>query len=148
MRWLMVLVVFVTTAMVSGQSSSSIPSHAADEQTIRGLNLKWLKAFDDGNANLLDQMEGDDFTVSGHFGNHTKQEQLQMVRSLKEKLSPPTRKIENQQFRFYGDTALVTETDYASSSDGSSTNMTTTLWVRRDGVWKVVHLHFTPLDTK
>jgi ketosteroid isomerase-like protein len=71
-----------------------------------------------------------------------------MVRSLKEKLPPATRKIENQQFRFYGDTALVTETDYASSSDGSSTNMTTTLWVRRDGVWKVVHLHFTPLDTK
>jgi ketosteroid isomerase-like protein len=147
MRWLMVLVVFVAATTVSGQSSSTT-SPAADEQTIRELNVKWLKAFDDGDANLLNHMEGDDFTVSGRFGNHTKQEQLEMVRGRKEKWPPATRKIENQKFRFYGDTALVTETDYASSSDGNSTNMTTTLWVRRDGVWKVVHLHFTSLDTK
>lgn len=81
---------------------------ASDEQAIRQLQDEWLKAYDAGDVKALDRIEGHDFTVAGEFGESTKQQQLDRIQRRAEKSQAVTRKIENQQFRFYGEVALVT----------------------------------------
>ena len=144
---ILVAAVFVGGAAVftQGQNASPASKVAADRETVRELNEKCLHAYDIGDAKTLDQMEGDDFTISGEFGEVTKQQHLARVRESGGVSSPVIRKFDNQQFRFYGDAVLVTEVDRASSTGGSSAYASTTLWVRQADTWKLVHLHYSDL---
>jgi hypothetical protein len=91
-------------------------------------------------------MESEDFTISGDFGEITKQQHLTRVRKNGGVPAPVIRKFDNQQFRFYGDVVLVTEVDRTSSTGGSSAYESTTLWVRQGDTWKLVHLHYSELS--
>lgn len=132
-----------------GQNVPLETKHSSEEQTLRRLNNEWLKAYDTGDVQALDRIESEDFTASGEFGVRTKQQQLEGIRHRPEKRQEVTRRIDNQEFRFYGDVALVTETDHASSGEGPYDDFQSTeLWVRLGGAWKVVHLHYSRLDKK
>ena len=121
---------------------------AKDEQSIRQLNEECLKAHDAADVATLDRIEDADFTVAGDFGVVTKQQQLEKVRQRSTKSEVITRKIEPQHFRFYGDIALVTETDRPTTKDGTFAYQSTEVWVRRCNEWKLAHLHYSQLDEK
>ena len=148
MKWATLLAVAIILAVAAEQRSSSATSHAVDEQTIRQLNEECLKAHDIGDVATLDRIEGTDFTLSGDFGVINKQQHLEHHRQRANKSEVISRKIDPQQFRFYGDVALVIETDRPTTKDGTFAFQSTEVWVRREGSWKLVHLHYSQLDEK
>jgi len=151
MKWVLVSLLLVSPTSANGQGvppSTGQANHTNDEQVIGHLNLQWLNAYDAGDVAALDRIENDDFTVASDFGEVTKQQQLEEVRHRSGKPEASSRRVDNQQFRFYGDVALVTEVDRNTSAEGTSVFQSTTLWVRRGGVWRVVHLHYSSLPKK
>jgi len=144
-----VLALFILWAFAL-PASNLLPSagHSDDEQAIRRLNEECLKAHDIGDVATLDRIEDNDFTLSGDFGVVSKQQQLDQVRHRTTKTEVVTRKIDPQLFRFYDNVALVTETDRPMTADGTFAFQSTEVWVRRGDSWKLVHLHYSPLDEK
>jgi hypothetical protein len=91
-------------------------------------------------------VESDDFTVSGDFGVANKQQHLDRTRKRGPYSFAVDRKIEDQQFRFYGEVALLTEVDRASTKGGgSSSYQSTSVWIRQGETWRVAHLHYSEL---
>jgi hypothetical protein len=130
---------------------ASVPDatgHGDDERTIRQLNEECLHAHDLGDVATLDRIEGADFTLSGDFGVVSKQQQLDKVRHRTTKTEVITRKIDPQQFRFYDNVALVTETDRPTTAEGTFAFQSTEVWVRRGSEWKLAHLHYSQLEEK
>lgn len=137
--------IFLTKSPASPASSND----AANEQSIRQLNEQMLHAYDVADLPALDRMESDDFTVSGDFGIANKQQHLDRTRKRGPYSVEVNRKFENQQFRFYGDVALLTEIDRASSTGGgSSSYQSTSVWIRQGETWRVAHLHYSELAEK
>ena len=131
-----------------GKNSAGLASRSDDEQAIRKLNEQCLKAHDIGDVATLDRIEDADFTLSGDFGVISKQQQLDKVRHRTTKTEVITRKIDPQQFRFYDNVALITETDRPTTADGTFAFQSTEVWVRRGDSWKLVHLHYSPVEEK
>ena len=108
-----------------------------------------LHAYDVADLAALDRVESDDFTLSGDFGISKKQQHLDRTRKRGPYSVAVNRKIENQEFRFYGDVALLTEVDRASTTGGgSSSYQSTSIWIRQGGIWRVAHLHYSQLAEK
>ena len=146
MKWITLLALTMAVVFMSENSSSSATNHATDEQAIRQLNEECLHAHDIGDTATLDRIEDADFTLSGDFGVINKQQHLEHDRERSNKPSEViTRKIDPQVFRFYGDVALVTETDRPTTKDGSFAYQSSEVWVLRGDAWKLVHLHYSPL---
>ena len=146
-----VLAVFVigTIFFAKSPASSASSNNADKEQTIRQLNEQLLHAYDIADIPALDSMESDDFTVSGDFGISNKQLHLDRTRKRGPYSVAVDRKFENQLFRFYGDVALLTEVDRASTTGGgSSSYQSTSVWIRHGETWKVAHLHYSELAKK
>lgn len=146
MKTALIALLLVTSSFVLAQNTPTDSNRAADEQAILKQRDAVLKAYDEGDVKTLDQIEDADFTLAGDFGQMTKQQHLDQVRHRAEP-QRVTRKIDNQ-FRFYGDVALLTEVDHASASDGHADYQTTIVWVRRGDTWKVVHMHYSLLGSK
>jgi len=145
-KWMVTSLLFIAPIFAFGQSSSQANKNAGNEQAILTLRDTLLKAYDAGDLKTLDQIEADDFTLAGDSGQMTKQEHLDLVRH-REKPQVVTRKIDNQ-FRFYGDVALLTEVDHAADAGGKADYQTTTLWVRHGGTWRVAHMHYSKVEGK
>jgi ketosteroid isomerase-like protein len=146
---MLVWLLLVSPGFASGQGAPAPGGHARDEQAIARLHDEWMKAFDAGDAQTMDRIESDDFTVAGEFGERNRQDHLDNVRRRGQASKPdaPTiRRIDNRKFRFYGDTALITQTDHYSPPGASPYDFESTeVWVRSGDAWKVAHLHFTRL---
>lgn len=141
-RCVAVLAVLLPCLVVGAQH---MPVDTGNEETLRQLNNEWIKAFDAGDMTALDRIEDDSFTVAHDGGQVTKQGQFAYVRQRGAQVV--TRKIEGQQVRFYGDVALLTETDESSFAEDSAYFYSTSVWVRRGDKWKVVHLHYSKART-
>jgi hypothetical protein len=143
MKYAVLCSVLVISSMLSGQSASA--PRGDDEQAIAKLHDEWLKAFDAGDADTMNRIEADDFTVAGDFGNISKQNQLDRIRQRTQKSQEVKRSNDGRQIRFYGPVALLTETDHAATAEGSSDFQSTEVWVKKGDTWQVVHLHFSGL---
>lgn len=152
--WWLSLVVLLSALALCGSTfrvwPGAIPTvgHANDEEAIRRLNEECLKAHDIGDVTTLERIEDADFTLSGDFGVVNKQQQLDKVRHRTGKPEVVFRKIDPQQFRFYDNVALVTETDRPTTADGTFAYQSTEVWVRRGDSWKLVHLHYSRVEEK
>jgi hypothetical protein len=153
-NWFTVLVVLPVVVLCAFTFAyrASVPDatgHGDDERTIRQLNEECLHAHDVGDVATLERIEDADFTLSGDFGVFSKQQHLQKVSQRTAKTTEViTRKIDPQQFRFYDNVALVTETDRPTTAEGTFAFQSTEVWVRRGTAWKLVHLHYSQLDEK
>ena len=97
-KWVLVSLLLISPIFAGGQNAPSSTKRAGAEQEISRLHDEWLKAYDGGDAETLDRIEGDDFTVAGEFGQRSKQQQLDNVRHRSQKSSAVTRTVENRQF--------------------------------------------------
>jgi ketosteroid isomerase-like protein len=146
-----VVAVFAIDAifLAKGPASSANSNDTVKEQTIRQLNEQMLHAYDVADLLILDRVESDDFTVSGDFGIASKQQHLDRTRERGPYSVEVSRNIENQRFRFYGDVALLTEVDRASTTGGGSSRyQSTSVWIRQGETWRVAHLHYSELAEK
>jgi ketosteroid isomerase-like protein len=144
MKWALISILMTISAF--GQSTSANDGHARDEQAIIQLRDALLKAYDSGDVKTLSEIEDDDFTLAGDFGQVTKREHLDQVRH-REKRQVVSRKIDNQ-FRFYGDVALLTEVDHATDAGGKADFQTTILWVRHGNTWRAAHMHYSKVNSQ
>lgn len=143
-----VLFLCVAPLFVAGQGAAPASGrNTADEQAIALLQEDWFKAFDAADAEATGRIETDDFTVSGEFGVFPKDRHMAGIRSRHDAGPGKAtgRRIDSRQFRFHGDTALITQTDHYP--DGRE-YQDTQVWVRSAGAWKIAHLHFTLLARK
>jgi ketosteroid isomerase-like protein len=136
----------ISTVFAYAQAQTS-NSHVADEQVIRELNDTVLKAYNTGDINTVDRIESADFLLSGDFGEISKAQELEQMRNRMQQDhgSPIHLTVENVRLRFYGDAALLTEVE---KYDDPTRYETTSLWVRQDSQWKIVHLHYSTLGNK
>jgi ketosteroid isomerase-like protein len=152
-NWLAVIPVAVVFAIGTVFLAKSTPflarsNDTVKEETIRQLNEQMLHAYDVADLAALDHVENDEFTISGDFGIFTKQQHLDRTRKRGPYSSTVNRTISDQQFRFYGDVALLTEVDHASADGGSSSYQSTSVWIRQGGIWRIAHLHYSELSDK
>jgi ketosteroid isomerase-like protein len=137
----------ISAVFASAQTTASA-NHHSDEQAIRSLNEKVLKAFNMGDVSTVDSIEDVDFLLTGDFGVVTKSQQLSQMRGHKEDATEVHLTTEDVRFRFYGDSALLTEVEKYDDPAVPDGYETTSLWVRRGSQWKVVHLHYSKLNKK
>ena len=145
MKWVLISLL-LTASMFAGGQTVPPSTRSQDERAIIQLRDALLKAYDAGDVKTLTEIEDEDFTLAGDFGQVTKQQHLDQVRR-REKPQVVSRKIDNQ-FRFYGGVALLTEVDHASDAEGKADYQTTILWVRHGNTWRVAHMHFSKVNDK
>lgn len=54
--------------------------------------------------------------------------------------------VPNERFRFYGDSARLTKVERYGEGEDFPKFESTSVWVRRGGDWKLVHLHYSKLS--
>jgi ketosteroid isomerase-like protein len=146
MKWALIFLLLTAAMFANGQSVSPASTRAHDERAIIQLRDALFKAYDAGDVKTLSEIEDDDFTLAGDFGQMTKQQHLDQVRR-RARPQVVARKIDNQ-FRFYGDVALLTEVDHAADAEGKADFQTTILWVRHGNTWRVAHMHYSKVNDK
>jgi hypothetical protein len=119
LRWTLITLLLTTSMFAGGQSASPASTRAQDERAIIQQRDALLKAYDTGDVKTLSEIEDDTFTLAGDFGQMTKQQHLDQVRR-RDKPQVVSRTIDNQ-FRFYGYVALLTEVDHAVDAEGKAT---------------------------
>ena len=144
MRYVLISILMTVSTVAGGQNATPASASPGDGQAIIQLRDALLKAYDAGDVKALSEIEDDNFTLAGEFGQMTKQQHLDQVRH-REKPQIVSRKIDNQ-FRFYGDVALLTEVDHATDAEGKADFQTTILWVRRGNTWRAAHMHYSKID--
>jgi ketosteroid isomerase-like protein len=143
--------VWISAVCACGQTAPASSNHAGanhtdDEQVIRRLNEDVLKAYNLGDVKTLDRIEDSDFVLTGDFGEVTKAQQIDDVGHRKPNATSVHVTVANERFRFYGDAALLTEIERYGDGEDFPKFESTSVWVRRGGDWKLVHLHFSKLS--
>ncbi len=146
MKWALISLLLTASLFANGQGVSPADTRGQDERAIIQLRDALLKAYDAGDVKTLSEIEDDDFTLAGEFGQMTKQQHFDQVRR-REKPQVVSRKIDNQ-FRFKGDVVLLTAADHATDAEGKADFQTTLLWVRHGNTWRVAHMHFSKVTDK
>src|SRR5258708_23805941 len=144
MRWTLITLLLTVSMFAGGQSASLASTRTKDERAIIQQRDTLLQAYDAGDVKTLSEIEDDTFTLAGDFGQMTKQQHLDQVRR-REKPQVVSRTIDNQ-FRFYGNVALLTEVDHAADAEGKADFQTTILWVLQGNTRRVTQLPFFKMD--
>jgi len=144
MKLATVFLLWVGVGLAFGQGVPG--NHAGDERAIRQLNVDVLKAYNLGDVKTLDRIEDADFTLTGDFGEVAKARQIEDVSHRSPNATSVNVMVANERFRFYGDAALLTEVERYGDGQDFPKFETTSLWVRRGGNWKLVHMHFSKLS--
>lgn len=126
------------------------PSREEIEKSLLALETKWMDALKLRDASTLGQVVADDFvSVSPRSAGVVSDRAKYLDHALREQ------KLTSYEFRdltvrLYGRTAIVsgrlTQTASAANGDDlSGTYFFTDVWVSRDGTWRVVSRHASPL---
>jgi len=140
--------VFVSVAVSAGfalAQTQSAADHGKDEAAIRRLNEAVLKAHNAGDRATEESIEDADFTLAGDFGQLTKAQETEKQRKRTDFAPNIQLTVENAQFRFYGDAAVLTEVEKWGDPTQTAGYQTTSVWVKRGTGWKLVHLHYSAL---
>jgi ketosteroid isomerase-like protein len=109
---------------------------AADDSDLKSTEQQWVEAYYRGDGKTLSRIEADDFTVIANGQKpQMKAEQIAAVEA-RGPVGVPAPNVE-EEIRHYGDVALIT-----GLSESSNVRFTT-VWVKKNGHWNVVHLHYT-----
>ncbi len=134
MRFMLALSVLSLACVVEAQTGSK--SAKADDSDLKSTEQQWVAAYYGGDGKTLYHMEADDFTVIANGQKpQTKAEQIAEVEG-RGPVGVPQPSVE-EEVRHYGDVALIT-----GLSGGSNVRFTA-VWVKMNGSWKVVHLHYS-----
>ena len=133
MRPFLILSVLSLACFAQAQTASKNP--ADDDASLKSVEHQWVDAYYHGDTETLARFESDDFTVIANGEKQTKAEQIAAVKA-RGPAGNPQANVE-EELRHYGDVALIT-----GLSEGSNVHYTA-VWVKTNGQWKVVHLHYS-----
>jgi ketosteroid isomerase-like protein len=131
----LMLAVSVLFLVGSAQAQAGGKPAAADDSDLKSAEQQWVEAYYKGDGKTLAGFETDDFTVIANGQKETKEEQIAEV----ERRGPAGVPASNteEEIRHYWDVALIT------GLSGGANVTYTTVWVKQNGQWKVVHLHYS-----
>lgn len=125
------------------------PSRTAAEEEVRRLERQWLDAYEQHNAEAMDRIVADDFTITFPNGRMQTKPQLMAMVKAPRRASQPRMKFytEDVRSRAYGDTVIligrvVTEYERDGKAVKEQSRYTDT-YVRRNGRWQVVASHLS-----
>ena len=117
------------------QAQTGGKSPAVDDFDLKTIEQQWVEAYYRGDGRTLSRIEADDFTVIANGQKQTKTVQISEVEG-RGPVGVPQPNLE-EEVRHYGDVAVIT-----GLSAGSNVRFTA-VWVKLNGSWKVVHLHYS-----
>lgn len=131
----LILAASVLFLMGSAQAQTGGKMAAVDDSDLKSVEQQWVEAYYKGDGKTLAGFETDDFTVIANGQKATKEEQIAEV----ERRGPAGVPASNteEEIRHYGDVAVIT------GLSGGANVRYTTVWVKQNGQWKVVHLHYS-----
>jgi ketosteroid isomerase-like protein len=136
MRLTLVLSFLFLACLAEAQTAGKTPT--TDDSDLKNTEQKWVAAYYGGDGKTLSNLEADDFTVIANGQKETKTQQIAEVEG-RGPVGVPQPNIE-EEVRHYGDVAVIT-----GLSGGSNVRFTA-VWVKQNGSWKVVHLHYSQGD--
>lgn len=134
MRLTLALSVLFLACLADAQTAGK--ASTTDDSDLKSIEQQWVEAYYRGDGKTLSRIEAEDFTViaSGQKPE-AKAEQIAEVEG-RGPVGVPQPNIE-EEIRRYGDVALIT-----GLSGGGNVRFTA-VWVKLNGSWKVVHLHYS-----
>lgn len=148
-RRAVILVTLIFTAC--GLTAAQQPLSKAEEE-VRKLERQWLDAYEQHNAEAMDRIVADDFTITFPNGAiQTKPQLMAMIKAPRPATQPRMRfSTEGVQSRAYGDTVIllgrvITEYERDGKKVKEQSRYTDT-YVRRDGRWQVVASHLSNVE--
>lgn len=149
------LLLFVASSALSlaAQQPTTQRSVTKAEEEVRKLEREWLDAYEQNNAEAMNRIVADDFTITFPNGSiQAKPQLMSMVRavasSTRRSAEPAMRfHTEDAQSRAYGDTVIlmgrvVTEYERDGKTVREQSRYTDT-YVKRNGRWQVVASHLS-----
>ena len=133
MRLMLTVSVVFLACLAKAQSAGN--TSTSDDSDLKSTEQQWVEAYYRGDGKTLSRIEAEDFTVIASGQNQTKAEQIAEVEG-RGPVGVPQPNLE-EQIRHYGDVALIT-----GLSGGSNVRFPA-VWVKLNGSWKVVHLHYS-----
>lgn len=147
---LALLVVAACGVAASAQTGAAALSKAEEE--VRKLERRWLDAYERHDAEEMERIVADDFTITfPNGGMQTKQQVVAMVKAPRRPDQPAMRfYTEDVRSRAYGDTVIligrvVTEYERDGKQVREQSRYTDT-YVKRDGRWQVVASHLSNVE--
>lgn len=147
-----VIVLLTLTVASFGHAPSrqaQTPNRAAAEEEVRRLERQWLDAYEQRDAEAMDRIVADDFTITFPNGRMQTKPQLMAMVKAPRRDSQPRMKFytEDVQARAYGDTVILigrVVTEYERDGKGvKEQSRYTDTYVRRNGRWQVVASHLS-----
>lgn len=142
-RLLILLLIITGVYSVHGQANKEISN---SEQEVRKLERAWLDAYEKRDAEAMNAIVADDFTIT--FADGSIQTKPRIIESLKRpggaSMKFYTEKVES---RVYGDTViligLVTSEWRQNDKPMTDRSRYTDTYVKRNGRWQVVASHLS-----
>jgi len=137
--------ILITVGTAAAQSDAA-RTLSESEKVVRKLERTWLDAYEQRNAESMNAIVADDFTIT--FPDGSIQTKPQIIASLKQAVGPAIKfTTESVQSRVYGDTVIlmgivVSEWKQGDKSMTDRSRYTDT-YVRRGNRWQVVASHLS-----
>jgi ketosteroid isomerase-like protein len=151
----LLILAFLGSLLILGQASAQKDQSGSAEQEITRIRRDWYNAFFRGDTATMNRIETDNFVVVSDRGSRNKRQQLAGIQKKvqEDKWMPKgvTLVDENLNMRLHGDTAVLSGLGWnkqpgQGNKHPKSKNAFTEVWIKRDGRWQVMHLHYNPLD--
>ncbi len=145
-----ILFIVAATALAAAQTKETAGKQMSQqEREVRKLEREWLDAYEQRDAEAMNRIVADDFTIT--FPNGAMQKKSDIMADLKAPVREgrPVFKFytEDVESRSYGDTVILIGRVVTESTQGGKTmreeSRYTDTYVKRQGRWQVVASHLS-----
>ena len=151
-RVIILATLIVTSSALTPAQQAQQPHLTNAEQEVRKLERQWLDAYEQNNAEAMDRIVADDFTITFPNGAiQTKPQLMAMIKAPRRASQPRMRfSTEDVRSRAYGDTVIligrvITEYERDGKTVKEQSRYTDT-YVQRKGRWQVVASHLSNVE--
>jgi len=145
------LLAFALLAAASASAPAFAPPQAPRDAAaeVRRLEREWLDAYEKHDAEAMDRIVAEDFTITFPDGRvQTKPQLMRQVRAPRREGAPSFRfRTEQVESRVYGDTVILTGVFVSETTRGDKTETErlrfTDTYARIGGRWRVVASHLS-----
>lgn len=146
------VILIVASCILSLAQQAQQPSVSKAEDEVRKLERQWLDAYEQNNAEAMERIVADDFTITFPNGAiQTKPQLMAMIKSPRRAGQSRMKfSTEDVQSRAYGDTVIligrvITEYERDGKTVKEQSRYTDT-YVQRKGRWQVVASHLSNIE--
>jgi uncharacterized protein (TIGR02246 family) len=141
------LLVFASPAAAQ-KNPPPVAQTSEDEQAVRAVLDSWLKALERGDTAALKQIIAEDYLITVSDGRILNREE-DLAPIVAGRLQFLSAKTDSVRIRVFGNAAIVTGVGAYTVKMGDKPvairERFTDVYIKRDGVWKPVSSHSTPL---